>query len=144
MERVLQRSVWDRLGALLIALLMWLGFTLLFHAAGMVEKAIMVLLASAALVNLIFVLSTPIAKIRGNLLFLYAEAQPVVFDLRPRQVDLSRIIELVIDRKSLYPRAIFMLPHGSEILHAFPIRSERRIRAFLRFIGDVAEPKIID
>ena len=144
MDAVLQRTILDRLGALLLALGMGALFVLLSDKAGMVERTVLALLSAATLANLLFVLATPIARRRGGVLYLYSEVQPVVFDLRPRQVDLSRVSELVIDKRTLYPRAIFRLPHGVEVFHAFPMRSERRIQAFLRFIGDAAGPKTIE
>lgn len=135
MDAVLQRRIWDRLGAL---------FVLLSDKAGMVERTVLALLSASTLANLLFVLATPIARRRGGVLYLYSEVLPVVFVPRPRQVDFSRVSELVIDKRTLYPRAIFSLPHGAEDLHAFPMPSERRIQAFLRFIGDAAGPKIIE
>lgn len=93
-------------------------------------------LVAGAAVNAAFVLFTPIATTKEQVLSLYSEAQPVIIGLLPKRVELKKVQKIIIDKKSIYPRAILCLAHGERIYHGFPARSEKRLREFLSFIGE--------
>lgn len=135
MKSVLPRPIVDKMASL--ALLGGAGtvFTLESPSALLGQLGFGALVVGAA-VNAAFVFLTPVARMNGRIMSLYSEAQPVVFDLRPKQINLQKVRNIIIDRKSIYPRAILCLVHGERVYHGFPSRSEERIKKFCGFIGE--------
>ncbi len=104
--------------------------------SGLAAQLLFGAFVAGAAVNSAFVLFTPIATKKEQVLSLYSEAQPVIIGLLPKRVELKKVQKIIIDKKSIYPRAILCLAHGERIYHGFPARSENRLRKFLGFIGE--------
>lgn len=143
MKRILGRTLLDRGGALVLVVIAG-GVFALEYQSSTASTVIFGMLLLAAGTNAAFVLLTPIGKIENSVLYLYPEAQPVVVNLQPQRVELSQVSELLIDKKSIFPRAIFCFSHGVRIYHGFPSRSDRRIKRFLEFLGKDVQYKIIE
>ena len=134
MTRILRRPLVDRFGALALLATAVGVFAVEYQSGTTIAVVLGVLLLGAA-VNAAFILLTPIGIIENSTLCLFSEAQPIIVNLRPQRVALTEVSELQIDKKAIFPRAIFYLPHGTRIYHGFPSRSEQRIQKFLEFIG---------
>lgn len=143
MTRILRRPLVDRFGAL--ALLATAGgvFAVEYQSSATLAFVLGALFLAAG-VNAAFILLTPIGRIENSTLCLFSEAQPIIVNLRPQRVALTEVSELQIDKKSIFPRAIFYFPHGTRIYHDFPSRSEQRIQKFLAFIGEDVQHTIIE
>jgi hypothetical protein len=135
MKSTLPRPLVDKLaGAALLGIAC--AVLVLDSPSGLFAQLLFGAFIAGAAVNAAFVLFTPIATTKEQVLNLYSEAQPVIIGLRPKRVELKKVQKIIIDKKSIYPRAILCLAHGERIYHGFPARSEKRLRQFLNFIGE--------
>ena len=143
MEATLNRTIIDKLGAAILFVIVVLLFGKDFGDYTIVGKSIWVVASAALFINVIFILSTPIAKIKDSTLSLYSEVQPIVFALKPQIVDLKDLNNLEIRKGFIEFRAIFSMSHGSKAYHGFPAASEKRVERFMNFLIKNTESEVI-
>ena len=143
MKNKLNRTIYDRLGSMVI-LAITCGIVYLYHEElGLFGILISILAILGALVNFIFINFTPIAKINGTNLCLYAESQPIIFTIKPNCFNTQELNNVEIKKGFLEFRAIFSLPHGRTVYHSFPAVRETRIKLLFQFLCDNLESELI-
>lgn len=143
MKAALNRTLIDKSGAVILFLLVLLFFGKDFGGYGLAGKSIWVVVCAALLINAVFILSTPVAKISNSKIYLYSEVQPIVFSLKPQIVDLNDLNNLEIGKGFIEFRAIFYLSHGGKIFHGFPVTSDKNVIRFVKFLFENTESEAI-
>lgn len=143
MKATLNRTLFDKAGALVALLIALFLFGMDFNSYSLVGKAIWVIFSVALLVNTLFVVVTPIAKLEDDTLFLYAEVQPILFSLKPHVLKLSELSNLEIKKGLIEYRAVFSTSYGAKVIHGFPATSDKRVNRLLEFLIDNTQSEII-
>jgi len=139
----LNRTIYDRSGSSVI-LVITCGIIYLYHEDfGLFGILLSTLATLGALVNFLFINFTPIAKINGNNLCLYAESQPIIFSIKPNCFNAQELNSVEIKKGFLEFRAIFNLPHGRTVYHSFPAVREARIKLLFEFLCNNLESNLI-
>ena len=136
MTAELPRTGLDRVGAILLLLAFAVLFGYQWPVYTLLGKTAYIAGLIVAAINAIFVNVTPIARLRGSVLYLYSEVQPNILAWRPGKVDLSRLTALTIDRGLLQYRAVFSLRHGEKVYHGFPAAREARVVRLMTFLKE--------
>ena len=143
METTLNRPTLDKLssGFMLLFSLILCYFT--FNSLDVIWNMILIGIVLVSFTNAVFINTTPIAKLNGNTLKIFAEDQPIILKVKPQIFSVSKLIDIEVDRQFFTFRIIFKLPHGTNIYHSFPATREKRVKMLLEFLSKNTNSEIV-
>lgn len=134
MVAILNRRVLDKIGAILLLLIVLVIVWAEYDTFSTLGKTVGAICVICAVINSAFIFLTPIARITDSILMLYSESQPIIFDFKPKIIDIGEIVDIKISSNLLEYRAIFSLRNGAKIYHGFPAKRKNRIKLLLEFL----------
>jgi len=143
MTRVLKRPIFDKISSTLFSIIIASALYFHFFSFDLLEKILFLFLSIIVFFNVLFILLTPIAKINESKILIYSDNLPILFDIKPKEINLTDVKSLIFSEKLIFPRGLFKLYNGDTVIHAFPSKSEKRINQFFSFIQENTEIDIV-